>query len=113
MSKEWTTSYAKSVDLDYPENSLDRTPPISGTFQNAHDGVEQAEKAGDGSKMDGEDGNRHDMHPPEEMRAEVDREVCATKVAAEFDPNKFVEELNEAQKAGNYSKNDLDYENEM
>lgn len=39
-----TTSAAKEVDLDYPENTLDQAGSIQQDFEQAHDGIEPSQE---------------------------------------------------------------------
>lgn len=93
-------SAASKLGSEYQADSLKDQEGITDNFQDKADplyapqkaemeknDLERAEGTGEGSKMISEDGNRHDMHPPSDMRAEADRASFDERMAKDGIPS--------------------------
>ena len=87
MSGEEPISASKNVTVgNQKPNSLDQQEPAKPEFDKAAAAQQEAEKQqeteqGRGSEQVEKDGNRHDMHPPQEMREHADREAHQERLA--------------------------------
>lgn len=120
MADKPTTSAAKELGPDFQAESLKTVAPIRENFQDKADPtysaqveamrqneVERAE--GSGSQMVTDDGNRHNMNPPAEMREAADRQAFDAK----WDKEKLLSDLEDKAKFDKEYENESDYENDM
>lgn len=116
-------SAASEVHFDtYKESALDRQEGISDSFEGASKPelradllADYADQVGDGereSEMVKEDAMTHDMRPPPEVSAEVDRETFDAKWEAE-QQNARDDLLADYEQQAEYSQEGYDQENSL
>lgn len=139
-------SFADSLGPDFQPESFKAAGSIRETFQTESDptyadqvaAMAQSDKekaqSGDGSKMISEEGSRHNMNPPEEMRKDVDAAAFDEKLIADglsenfnrekddlykelktsdFDKDEFMKNQVDGQEFDKKHENASDYENDM
>lgn len=146
MADKPTTSAAKELGPEFQADSLNAQEPIRENFQNAASqepalqveatgqGDKEKAQSGDGSKMISEEGSRHDMNPPEQMRREVDSTAFEERLiedglkynlkisnddlykepkASDFNKDSFIEKVVQDPEFDKKHENASDYENDM
>jgi len=76
---------------------------------------EEEKEEGEGKTMVEEDGNRHDMHPPEDIREAPDKESYNGRLSEEFNKHaqeKIEQECVEDYEIGNDKGNDVNLNND-